>query len=120
MDSRQFQINSAIFQKRPAKKQTGSVNGPARLAEAIRQIMQQQIEPMVQKNGGISRIWNQILPDELKEHCRLEQITNGQLKVKVDSSAYLYSARLISRQLVEQINRDLPRAQIKSVKFVPG
>ena len=122
MSEIQKPINSAMWDTGRACKAGSPASGintsPERLAESVRHIMEEHFEPMMRKNDSVMENLQRILPEELKEHCRLEQITNGQLKIKVDSSACLFSAQLASNKLLEQLQQDCPRAGIRKVRFV--
>ena len=122
MSEIQKPINSAMYYTGRACKAGSPADGintsPERLAESVRHIMEEHLEPMMRKNDSVMENLQRILPEELKEHCAVQQITNGQLKIKVDSSARLFSAQLSSNRLLEQLQQDCPRAGIRQVRFV--
>jgi hypothetical protein len=82
--------------------------------------MENRISPQQARFGPIARLWNQLLPDELHRHCKIDGISGGRLKVLVDSPAYLYELQLCSSELLGELQRQCPRAQIKKIKFVVG
>ena len=90
------------------------------LGSSIRQIMDEQISPMIQKSETIFELWQQLVPDELYEHCRIIELLNGQLKVEVDSPSYCYTLKLLSEELLERIKQQCPSARVKRIKFIPG
>jgi predicted nucleic acid-binding Zn ribbon protein len=94
--------------------------GTTRLGVCVRMIIEQKFEPMILKNDSVLSIWQQILPEELRGHCQVVQLANGVLKAKVDSTVYLYSAQCHKQQLLEQLQRDCPKARIRKVCFVVG
>ena len=91
-----------------------------KLGEVIRELMERRISPQHTMFGLIDELWNQLLPAELSQHCEIIDISGGCLKVLVDSSSYMYELRLCSSQILEQLQSECPRAQIKKIKFVIG
>lgn len=90
------------------------------LGTVAEELMDRQILPRLVKFGDIADIWSQLLPVELGRHCRLEGVTRGQLTVLVDSSCYMYELQLCSSKLLEQLQRQCPRAQIEKIRFSLG
>jgi hypothetical protein len=95
-------------------------NRTARLGDAVKQLMENQILPRQAKFGAIAELWSQLLPAELHRHCKLADVAGGQLKVLVDSPTHLYELRLCSSQLLEELQQQCPRARIKKIKFAVG
>ena len=102
-----------------AKWRTKS-NRTARLGDAVRQLMENQILPRQARFEAVVELWSQLLPAELRRHCKLADISGGQLKVLVDSPAHLYELQLCSSQLLEELQQQCPRARIKKIKFAVG
>ena len=90
----------------------------ARLGDTIKQLMENRISPQHARFGPIAQLWGQLLPEELYRHCELTDISGGQLKVLVDSPAYMYELRLCSSELLKELQRRCPKARIKKIKFV--
>ena len=104
-----------------AKKQTERKRGTTvRLAEVARRVMDERISPRQAKLGSVIELWSELLPDELARHCKLVDVTAGQLKVQVDSPSYASELRWCSSQLIEELQRHCPQAGIKKVKFIIG
>jgi hypothetical protein len=82
--------------------------------------MENRISPQQAKFGPIAEFWNQLLPEELRRHCKIADISGGQLKVLVDLPAYTYELQLCSSELLSELKRQCPRANIKKIKFVVG
>jgi len=92
----------------------------ARLGDTINELMENQISPRHARFGSVAQLWDQLLPAELSQHCRLADISAGQLKVLVDSPAYLHELRLCSSELIRELQRQCPRARIKKIRFAIG
>ena len=94
--------------------------GSARIGDVVSQIMENRLSPRYARFGGIVELWGQLLPRELAEHCKLQEISGGQLKVAVDSPSYLHELRLCGPELLAELQKHCPRARIKDIKFVIG
>lgn len=86
----------------------------------LEQVMAERIAPQQKRFGGVAEAWSEVVPQELLGHCEIVDLTGGELKVKVDSSAYLYELQLCGSELLEELRRQCPRARLKGVKFVAG
>jgi hypothetical protein len=65
-------------------------------------------------------VWEQLLPAELRQHCKLAGISGGQLKVLMDSPVYLHELRLCGAELTRELQRRCPKARIRTIKFSIG
>ncbi len=62
--------------------------------------------------------WQELLPDEMMEHCSISKIKNGVIEVEVDSGAFMHEMRLMSSELVEHLRDICGRGKIKKIKLV--
>ncbi|MHC4572739.1 MAG: DciA family protein [Planctomycetota bacterium] len=92
----------------------------ATLGDTVRQLMEDRISPRQARFESVARLWSGLLPVELGRHCRLTEISGGQLKVLADSPAYLYELRLCSPQLLKELQRRCPQARIRKIKLAIG
>jgi predicted nucleic acid-binding Zn ribbon protein len=67
----------------------------------------------------VQQAWQQAIPDELAPHCRCDGISDGQLKVVVDSAAYMYKLQTMSAELIERLGELCRRPKIRKIKFIP-
>ena len=114
MDEDQQLRNIIRWRKKP------NINRAERLGDTVQQFMESRILPQQARFGAIADLWSQLLPVELRRHCKLADISGGQLKVLVDSPAYLYELQLCSSQLLEEFQQQCPRARIEKIKFTVG
>ncbi len=91
-----------------------------RLGDIAKELMENRISPRQARFGSIPDIWSQLLPAELRRHCKIADISGGQLKVLVDLPAYRYELQLCSSELLSELQRQCPRAHIKEIKLVVG
>ncbi len=96
------------------------LDGAVRLGDVTRELMDNRISPVAARFGPIAELWSQLLPDELRRHCKIAGISGGQLKVLVDLPAYRYELQLCSSELLSELQQQCPRAHIKKIKFVVG
>jgi hypothetical protein len=108
------QLRNATKWKKP--KGHGSV----RLGSLVEGYMHEEIEPKYQQFSSVEKAWLQAVPDELASHCRCESVSGGQLKIVVDSPAYMYKLQVMSSELVEKLEHLCRRPRIRSIKFIPG
>ena len=115
MTNEDEQLRCAVkWQKKPY------MDRAVRLGDVTRELMENRISPQQARFGPIADLWNQLLPDELRQHCKIAGISGGRLKVLVDSPAYRYEMQLCSSELLSELQRQCPRAHIKKIKFVVG
>jgi hypothetical protein len=94
------------------------MDGAARLGECARELMEKHISPQQARFGPVAEVWNQLLPTELRRHCKITGISGGQLRVAVDLPVYKYELQLCSSDLVSELQQQCPRVHIKEIKFV--
>jgi len=91
-----------------------------RLGDVAMELMECRISPRQARFESIADAWSQLLPVELRRHCKIAGIAGGQLKVKVDLPSYMYELQLCSSELITELQQQCPRARIKKIKFVVG
>ncbi len=96
------------------------MNGAVRLGDVAKELMENRISPQQARFGSIPEIWNQLLPEELRRHCKIAGISAGRLKVLVDLPAYKYELQLCCSELLSELQQQCPRAHIKKIQFVVG
>ena len=101
------------WRKKPARR-------TRRLGDSLSEVMEGRIGPQQAKYGRVAELWGQLLPEGFEQHCRIVDLSGGQLKVAVDSPSYLHELRLCSYELVKELGQQCPAAHIKKIKFVVG
>ncbi len=94
--------------------------GSIRLGDVVTRLLENRISPQQARYGQLADAWNQLLPAELKKHCRLADFSAGRLKVTADSSAYVYELQLCSSELLSQLQQQCPAARITKIKVTMG
>jgi hypothetical protein len=65
-------------------------------------------------------LWQQLLPAELCHHCKIVDVSGGELKVVVDSPSYATELRWCSSELVGEFKRRCPGARVRRITFTVG
>ena len=115
MMNEEQQIRSAVKRRKGRR-----MNGAVRLGDIAKELMESRISPQQARFGSIPEIFNQLLPEELRWHCKIDGISGGRLKVLVDLPAYKYELQLCSSELLCELQCQCPRAHIKKIQFVVG
>jgi predicted nucleic acid-binding Zn ribbon protein len=93
---------------------------PQRLGDALVELMENQITPHRARFGSVAEVWEQLLPAELRQHCRIEGFKKGRLKVVAESPSYQFELRLCSSELVKELAARCPRAKVERIEIVVG
>ena len=88
------------------------------LGDVVKELMESRISPQQAIFGLVAEIWAELLPVELRDHCEIVDIRSGELKVRVDSPAYVYELKLCSSELVSELRRRCSKARIRQIRFV--
>jgi predicted nucleic acid-binding Zn ribbon protein len=93
---------------------------PASLGSLLEQYIAEQVSPKYRRFSAVEQAWRQAVPDELASHCRCEDVSGGQLRIFVDSPAYMYKLQTMSVELLERLEQLCRQPKIRKLKFVPG
>jgi predicted nucleic acid-binding Zn ribbon protein len=66
--------------------------------------------------GSVFGRWAQIVGPDLAAHTRPDALTDGELTVTADSTAWATQVRLLAAQLVRRLNDDLGDGSVRRVK----
>jgi hypothetical protein len=94
--------------------------GPQRLGDAVVKLLESQIAPHRVRFALVAVVWEQLLPAELRQHCRIAGIAGGRLKVVAKSPAHQFELRLCSAELVKELAVRCPRAKIERIDIIVG
>jgi hypothetical protein len=95
-------------------------HAPARLGTLLDDYIRDEVSPKYRQFSSVEQAWRQVVPDELAAHCWCDGISSGQLKIVIDSPAYMYKLQMISAELIEKLGQICRRPRIRTLKFVPG
>ena len=83
----------------------GQTPEASKLGEVISEYITQRVGPKQSYFSAIAEVWGELIPTKLREHCVLADFSKGQLKVTVDSPAYLYELQLRRSELLRELQR---------------
>jgi len=92
-------------------------SGAVRLGEVLREVIDERIGPAQGRFARVAGVWEEILPAELKKHCRIAGLKAGNLSVEVDSPSYMHELRLASEELISELSRRCPAARISEIQL---
>lgn len=73
----------------------------------------------MKKNARVVDAWRQLLPEQLSDNSRIAGISGGVLRVEVETGPYMHELRLISAELIEQLERMCGSGTIKRIVLWP-
>ena len=88
-----------------------------RLGEVLAYLVEGRIQPLHARLGPVLELWDQLLPEELARHCRIETIVGRELKVAAASPAHLHELRMCVRELLAELRRQCPQAKIRNIRL---
>lgn len=115
MDDEEFLRKRVKWQYKPLKKPNAK-----NLGDTAENLLKNKISPTFEKLGPVLEIWEQMLPPDFLEHCRIIQITGRTLEVAVDWPSYAHELRLCSEEMVSHIQQQCRRSGIDKIKIVLG
>lgn len=113
MEDVQRLVNAAQWKQREPDR-------AVKLGDVLSRLLEGRIQPLCARLGPVLEVWDELLPEELARHCRIEEAVGGELKVSASSPAYAHELRMCAGQLVAELRRQCPRAKIRSIKVSVG
>ncbi len=102
---------------RISRQKTEQTEVTFRIGQAVQQFLGEQVSPKQSVYAEVIDVWSEILPAELAEHCRITDITAGQITVAVDSPSYRYELNLCSAELLKELQMQCPGLRLKKIRF---
>ncbi|KKL57022.1 hypothetical protein LCGC14_2239580 [marine sediment metagenome] len=90
------------------------------LAMPLAALMKHRLARRVKQIGHVCVVWDECIPEYIREHTALVGFSRGTLTVAVDSAAHRYQLQQLLRSGLQQAIRErLPQA-LNRVKLTPG
>jgi predicted nucleic acid-binding Zn ribbon protein len=90
------------------------------LGVPLAMLMKRKIGKRVKQLSKLAEVWDEVLPQSIREHTALEGLNNGVLTVIVDSASHRFQLQtLLNAGLTSQIQELLPQA-LNKIRLVPG
>lgn len=90
------------------------------MAGPLTMLMKHEIGRRVKKLSELSVIWDELLPDVIRDHAVLEDFSSGTLKVVVDSPAVRFELQTLLRSGIERELKARFKGPLNKIKIVPG
>lgn len=90
------------------------------LSAPLTSLMKHTLARRVKQLSRLAEVWDDLIPQEIRDHTALEGFRDGVLTVMVDSASHRFQLQtLLSAGLMKQIQSRLPLA-VNRVRLVPG
>jgi hypothetical protein len=111
MDDRQLRT---AWQNRQQEDATTHLRGP------LAMLMQHTLHKRVRQLGELARVWDDVVPEEFRDHTALEGFSRGTLTVLVDSAPHRYQLETLLRAGLLKLLTQRFSGALNRVKLVPG
>ncbi len=98
-----------------------SRTGDARLlGNGHSHVMKERFSVRHEQAMQLQGAWDEVMPQELSDHCRIESFSAGRLAVVVDGPGYMHELRLCKKELCDEMNARLSGVRIRDIKMAVG
>ena len=91
--------------------------GAVRLGDSVKELMERRVLPACERYERLVGAWEVLVPADIREHVRIGEWVDGELKVFADSPSYVYEMQLRSSELLEELRRRCPGWKLRSIRF---
>lgn len=82
--------------------------------------MKRTLAKRVRQLGAVAAVWDEMVPEPLRDHTALEGFQQGVLTVMVDSAPHRFELEMLLKgSLLKELRASCPQA-INKVRLVPG
>ena len=90
------------------------------LSQPLNSFMKYVLAKRVRQLSELAQIWDDVIPESIREHTALESFSRGILTVKVDSAAHRFELQtLLAGGLTRELQRRYAGA-LDKVRILPG
>ncbi len=90
------------------------------LSDPLGHLMEHRLAKRVRQIGLVSVVWDECIPDYIRDHTALVSFARGTLTVAVDSAAHRYELQHLLRGGLEGAVRERLPGALNRIKLVPG
>jgi hypothetical protein len=90
------------------------------LGEVLGPMVHERLSTKCEQSVKLQQRWDEILPPELAEHCRIEEFSADLLKVIVYGPVYMHELRLCKEELCDELNSGVPGVKVKDIRLSIG
>jgi hypothetical protein len=103
-----------VWQQRQFRDRTAPISA------AVSALMKHDLEKRVRQLCKLATIWDEIIPDDIRDHTALESFQRGVLTVQVDSSPHRFRLEmLLAGGLLAELRKRFS-GPIQRVRLQPG
>ena len=88
----------------------------SKLGDVLNKFVDEGVSVRYKRFSKVSEVWDEMLPDELARHCKLDGIDGGVLRVVVDKPSYRYELETCKHEILKRMNQEQPGIKIKEIK----
>ncbi|MGE5296902.1 MAG: DciA family protein [Solirubrobacterales bacterium] len=74
-----------------------------------------RLSPVHSQYDSLAQAWENLLPGNLRDHCRIGGLGNGCLKILADGSSYMFELQLCKAVLLRELQRLCPSAKVRKI-----
>jgi len=89
---------------------------PALLGASIGDVVAEQHWESTLRSAGLLARWEQIVGAEIAAHCRPQRLEAGELTCVAESTAWATQLRLLSRQVLDRIAKELGPGVVRRIR----
>jgi predicted nucleic acid-binding Zn ribbon protein len=115
-DQRSQRYPSAGSPRPPGSARRARRDDPERLSAAIESLIDARGWQEAAASGSVFGRWAKIVGPDLAAHTRPDGLTDGELTVTADSTAWATQVRLLAAQLVRRLNAELGDGAVHQVR----
>ena len=93
---------------------------PKRPADLLGQLMSRKGFAQQESTNDLTKVWNSLVGESLKDKTRVGLLQRNVLEIYVSSSAVNQQLTFQKAQLVKQLQKHLPKDNIKDIRFKIG
>lgn len=76
-----------------------------------------KLTPIYEGCDSVVQAWEQVLPPNLRSHCRMDGFRNGCLHIMVDGASYRYELQLCKAELLTELRRLCPGTGLRRIQI---
>jgi len=103
-----------VWQNRQRKDRT------AALSEPLAFLMKRRLAKRVRQVGRLSMVWDECIPEYIRQHTALVSFSRGVLTVAVDSASHRYQLQMLLANGLLDAMRERTAGPLNRVKLQPG
>lgn len=93
---------------------------PTCLSESLTILMKHKLAKRVRQVGQLAQIWDDVIPESIRDHTALESYQSGILTVMVDSASHRFQLQTMLTGGVMKAIQERFNAALNKIRLIPG